>query len=77
MVYSWSYAPTNRATCKGKCKEKIEKDSIRLGVTTDGPGDYQMSQYRCLNCVTDKQIENIVSTVGSLDAVDGFFTLSA
>jgi len=77
MPYSWSYAPTDRATCKGKCKEKIPKGSVRLGVSSDGPGDYSVTQYRRLGCVTDKQISNITEKVGGVDKVDGFTTLSA
>eukprot|EP00931_Biecheleriopsis_adriatica_P045323 TRINITY_DN25975_c0_g1_i3.p1 TRINITY_DN25975_c0_g1~~TRINITY_DN25975_c0_g1_i3.p1 ORF type:complete len:696 (+),score=220.31 TRINITY_DN25975_c0_g1_i3:51-2138(+) len=71
-TYAWSYAPTNRATCKGKCGEKIPKGAVRLGVSSDGPGDHTMVSYRRLACVTDKQIANIIAKVGSLDAVEGF-----
>lgn len=76
-TYSWTLAPTNRATCKGKCKEKIEKGSVRLGVASAGAGDYEMVSYRCLNCVTDKQIENITNACGSIQEVDGFAALPA
>jgi len=69
--YEFSYAPTNRAMCKGKCKEKIAKGAVRLGVSTEA-GGHTMTQYRCLPCVTDKQIENICNAVGSLDQVNGF-----
>mmetsp|Transcript_44921 Transcript_44921/g.92891 ORF Transcript_44921/g.92891 Transcript_44921/m.92891 type:complete len:728 (+) Transcript_44921:46-2229(+) len=70
-TYGWSYAPTNRATCKGKCGEKIAKGAVRLGVSSE-VGDHTMVSYRCLACVTDKQVANIISKVGSLDSVDGF-----
>lgn len=71
MPYSWSYAPTARATCKGKCKEKIEKGALRFATSYD-----QMTSYRCLNCVTDKQVENVVNELGGLDAVEGFNDLN-
>ena len=70
-TYGWSYAPTNRATCKGKCGEKIAKGAVRLGVSSE-VGDHTMVSYRCLACVTDKQVANIILKVGSLDSVDGF-----
>ncbi|CAE7416412.1 PARP2 [Symbiodinium natans] len=70
-TYSWSYAPTNRATCKGKCKEKIAKGAVRLGVSSDD-GHHTMVSYRCLDCVTDLQIKNIVTKVGAVDKVEGF-----
>jgi HEAT repeat protein len=75
MSYSFSYAPTNRASCKGKCKEKIEKDAIRLGTATDGAGDYQMVSYRCVPCITKKQFDNIAEKLGSVEDVPGFLTL--
>jgi len=75
-TYGWSYAPTNRATCKGKCGEKISKGAVRLGVSSE-VGDYNMVSYRCLPCVTDTQVKNIITKVGSLDKVDGFDGLSA
>jgi len=75
MSYTWSYAPTDRAKCKGKCKEKIPKGEIRFGVSSEGFGDFETTQYRCLACVTDKQIDNVIKAVGGLDKVAGFDTL--
>eukprot|EP00927_Polykrikos_kofoidii_P033242 TRINITY_DN2812_c0_g1_i1.p1 TRINITY_DN2812_c0_g1~~TRINITY_DN2812_c0_g1_i1.p1 ORF type:complete len:141 (-),score=40.09 TRINITY_DN2812_c0_g1_i1:54-476(-) len=71
----WSYAPTNRATCKGQCKEKIAKGEIRLGSEIDMGGHTSMT-YRCLKCVTVKQIANMKEKFESLDKVEGFATLS-
>lgn len=70
-TYAWSYAPTDRATCKGKCGQKIAKGAVRLGISADN-GHHTMVSYRNLGCVTDKQIANIIAKVGSLEAVDGF-----
>ena len=75
--YSWSYAPTNRASCKGKCKEKIEKGAIRLGSAGEGAGDYTMVSYRCLGCVTARQFANMEAKVGPVETMDGFDALSA
>jgi len=76
MSYSWSYAPTDRATCKGKCKEKIPKGSVRFATASDD-GHHEMISYRCLACVTDLQIKNITAKVGGLDKVSGFDELKA
>lgn len=76
MSYEWSYAPTNRAKCKGKCGEKIEKGAIRLATSAE-VADYSIASYRCLKCVTDKQFHNMVSKVGSIESVTGWETLSA
>mmetsp|Transcript_104369 Transcript_104369/g.196437 ORF Transcript_104369/g.196437 Transcript_104369/m.196437 type:complete len:703 (-) Transcript_104369:81-2189(-) len=75
-TYAFGYAPTSASTCKGKCKMKLVKGTLRLGVSGDGPGDYTVTSYRCLDCVTDKQIANIKAKVGDLSNVDGFDTLT-
>lgn len=75
MPYEWSYAPTNRAMCKGACKTKIDKGAIRLAVHSIIAGN-ENTQFRCLDCVTLKQIENIKSENGSLEEVPGFHVLS-
>lgn len=75
MSYGWSYAPTNRATCKGKCKTKIEKGAIRFSTASDA-GNHDMVSYRNLDCVTDKQIANVTEKLGGLDKVPGFDDLT-
>tara|TARA_B110001452_G_scaffold93428_2_gene77133 strand:+ start:2851 stop:3588 length:738 start_codon:yes stop_codon:yes gene_type:complete len=47
--YCVEYAASNRATCKG-CKSKIDKDTLRVGTITQGPGDYDMTAWRHLTC---------------------------
>lgn len=84
--YSWSYAPTDRAACKGQCKQKICKGGLRFGYTNVGDfNDLQGTQFRCLDCVTSIQIKNILrgsgagranETVDGLDKVDGFGDLT-
>ena len=73
--YSFSYAPTNRASCKGKCKEKIAKDSVRFGVAVEGGGNFTSVQYKCLNCITKKIFENVAAKQGSVELVVGFDSL--
>jgi len=84
--YSWTYAPTDRAACKGQCKQKIPKGGLRFGYSNIGDeGDLQGTQFRCLDCVTDTQIKNVTlstgiikcaDAVGGLDKVDGFSDLT-
>ena len=73
--YSFSYAPTNRASCKGKCKEKIAKDSVRFGVAVEGGGNFTSVQYKCLRCITKKIFENVAAKQGSVELVVGFDSL--
>ncbi|CAK8997360.1 unnamed protein product [Durusdinium trenchii] len=77
MSYEFSYAPTNRAKCKGKCGEKIEKGAIRLGTSSDGMGDYTIASYRCLKCVTDKQFSNIINKARAQSPEAGWDVLTA
>jgi len=73
--YSFSYAPTNRAACKGKCKDKIPKDGVRFGVAVEGASNYTSVQYKCLSCMTKKIFENVTVKVGSVELVVGFDSL--
>mmetsp|Transcript_3955 Transcript_3955/g.8045 ORF Transcript_3955/g.8045 Transcript_3955/m.8045 type:complete len:143 (+) Transcript_3955:33-461(+) len=73
-VATWSYAPTNRATCKGSCKQKIEKGSLRLGTPLEISG-HESFLYRCLACVTAKQISNMREKYNSLEEMSGFSEL--
>lgn len=78
MSYSsWSYAPTNRASCKGKCKTTIQMGAIRLGTSGAGAGGYTMVSYRCLSCVTKQQFKNMVEKFGSVENVEGFSELNS
>lgn len=45
-----SYAPTGRAACK-KCKDKIEKDSIRMGILMDSD-HFSAKNWYHLDCFT-------------------------
>eukprot|EP00930_Biecheleria_cincta_P078059 TRINITY_DN65432_c0_g1_i1.p2 TRINITY_DN65432_c0_g1~~TRINITY_DN65432_c0_g1_i1.p2 ORF type:complete len:161 (+),score=53.67 TRINITY_DN65432_c0_g1_i1:52-534(+) len=70
----WSYAPTNRAGCKGQCKQKIEKGAVRFGTEVDIGGHTNIS-YRNLKCVTAKQFANMNEKFGDLKSVPGFADL--
>eukprot|EP00930_Biecheleria_cincta_P070878 TRINITY_DN58459_c0_g1_i1.p1 TRINITY_DN58459_c0_g1~~TRINITY_DN58459_c0_g1_i1.p1 ORF type:complete len:267 (+),score=58.15 TRINITY_DN58459_c0_g1_i1:114-914(+) len=72
-TYIWGYASSSQATCSGKCGQKMSKGTLRLRVNCDnGVGNFTIVKYRCLDCVTDKQIDNIIAEVGGLDCVEGF-----
>eukprot|EP00658_Telonema_sp_P-2_P034675 TRINITY_DN25300_c0_g1_i2.p1 TRINITY_DN25300_c0_g1~~TRINITY_DN25300_c0_g1_i2.p1 ORF type:complete len:419 (-),score=137.14 TRINITY_DN25300_c0_g1_i2:28-1284(-) len=75
MPYSFSIAPTNKAKCKGKCKEFIDKGAIRFATEGEGWGDFSVSSYRCLDCVTKKQFENVLANHGPIETVPGFDAL--
>jgi len=67
-------AKSARSACK-VCKEKIEKDQLRFGTFMDmgSAGSYA---WRCLDCVTSKQISNMMEKIGSIEAVGGWNELS-
>jgi hypothetical protein len=48
------YSKSGRATCKG-CKFKIDKDEIRIGIITEGPGDYEMCSWKHIHCFSLKR----------------------
>eukprot|EP00567_Pseudictyota_dubia_P001280 CAMPEP_0197466612 /NCGR_PEP_ID=MMETSP1175-20131217/65145_1 /TAXON_ID=1003142 /ORGANISM="Triceratium dubium, Strain CCMP147" /LENGTH=481 /DNA_ID=CAMNT_0043002661 /DNA_START=51 /DNA_END=1496 /DNA_ORIENTATION=+ len=50
-TYSIENAKSGRSSCK-KCKEKIGKGEIRLGVSAPGPGDYNMQSWYHPKCFT-------------------------
>lgn len=70
--YCWSYAPTSRARCRGACKLPIEKGGVRLATSAPGAGDFTLTSYRCLACVTSRQLANVASKWGSVDLVPGW-----
>jgi len=66
--YSVEYAKSNRSTCKG-CKVKIDKDTLRIGVSVEGDGDYMMTSWRHLACIMKP------NALGSLDYLAGYGSL--
>jgi len=48
-TYCIEYAKSNRSTCK-QCKVKIDKDTLRIGTSVPGDGDYMMTSWRHLAC---------------------------
>jgi hypothetical protein len=45
--YILAIDPSGRATCKGRCKTKIEKGQVRFGSEATG-GDYDVTYWRKL-----------------------------
>ena len=65
--YSVENAKSNRSTCK-VCKAKIEKDALRIGTATEGPGDYLMTSWRHLEC--QKKPKNGLTDLTELAGMD-------
>ena len=53
------YATTGRASCKGKCKKKIEKGELRFGVLSEVMG-HESWIWRCVSCLTGKVAKNAI-----------------
>ena len=47
--YSVEPAKSNRSSCK-VCKQKIDKDALRIGTETMGAGDFTQTSWRHLEC---------------------------
>ena len=69
--YSVEPAKSNRASCK-VCKQKIDKDALRIGTETMGAGDYTMTSWRHIECQ-----KNPKRGLDSLDDLKGFASLTA
>jgi len=68
--YCVEYAKSNRSSCKGTCKAKIDKGAIRIGTTKPGPGDYDMTSWRHLEC------QKKPKDLASVDDMSGLLALS-
>eukprot|EP00966_Prymnesium_polylepis_P164580 3805015-Prymnesium_polylepis.1 len=62
------YAKSNRAECK-LCKNKIAKGAIRIGTSVPGPGDYDMTSWRHLECQKKPAGLSDVLEIAGLDTV--------
>ena len=69
-MYCVEYAKSNRAACKG-CKAKIDKDVLRIGINTPGPGDYLMTSWRHLECVKKPKPGKGLDTLDELSGLTG------
>lgn len=56
--YAFEHAKSARATCKGACKEKIEKGEVRFGSSKDGVLHGSFS-WRHVACITGRQLVNV------------------
>lgn len=74
--YSLEHAKSGRSVCKGKCKSAIPKDELRFGSTDTSQG-YDMTMWRCVHCVTGRQLENVESLYGddSYSVIRGWNTV--
>ncbi len=52
------YAISNRGSCHGHCKKPIEEGELRYG-TKVHVQDHDSITWRCVDCVTHAQAENI------------------
>ncbi|GKY90964.1 hypothetical protein MPSEU_000069200 [Mayamaea pseudoterrestris] len=48
--YTIEPASSSRSTCRGKCRRRIAKGTLRIGITTPGEGDYMVTRWYHLNC---------------------------
>jgi Poly(ADP-ribose) polymerase and DNA-Ligase Zn-finger region len=62
--YSFEHAKSGRSVCKGKCQAMIPKGAPRFG-STDTSRGYPMTMWRCIGCVTGRQLENVRNVYGS------------
>mmetsp|Transcript_34123 Transcript_34123/g.77862 ORF Transcript_34123/g.77862 Transcript_34123/m.77862 type:complete len:421 (-) Transcript_34123:115-1377(-) len=67
-------AKSNRSKCKA-CKSEIAKEQLRFGSLMEVSPGHGSYSWRCLDCITAKQVANVESKVGSADNVDGFDAL--
>ncbi|KNC84448.1 hypothetical protein SARC_03343 [Sphaeroforma arctica JP610] len=67
-------ARTSRSKCKGQCKETIAADSVRYCTSTEAVnhGSYF---YRCLNCITQQQMNHLLELYESLEDCPGMAQL--
>mmetsp|Transcript_6554 Transcript_6554/g.11385 ORF Transcript_6554/g.11385 Transcript_6554/m.11385 type:complete len:418 (+) Transcript_6554:65-1318(+) len=68
-------AKSNRSKCKA-CKGEIAKEQLRFGSLMEVSPGHGSYSWRCLSCITAKQVANVEAKVGSAENVDGFDALS-
>lgn len=56
--YSLEYAKSGRSVCKGKCGRAIPQGAVRFG-SSDTSNGYVMTMWRCVHCVTGRQLQNV------------------
>ena len=57
-------AQSGRATCKGACKQKIEKGVLRFGSCSEAAWDGEQTHYRNMKCITAKVAQNALAFYG-------------
>jgi len=66
--FTVEYALSSRAGCKA-CKSKIAKGSLRIGTISPGPGDYNQTQWRHLECQKLTKHLKSVDDIQNLDVI--------
>ena len=70
--YSICYASSNRSKCKGKCNQKIKKNTIRFGKT----GFNDFTTWKCLGCQNKRILNNTIKKVECFENIKNWSTLS-
>jgi hypothetical protein len=69
------YAKSARATCKGKCKKKMDKGVLRFGSVSHG--EPVMTYWRCFpQCMTEKIANNALEQCEEVSSIPGVQDLS-
>ena len=55
---------SGRATCKGACKQKIEKGVLRFGSCSTAAWDGEQTHFRNMACITLKVAQNVLAFYG-------------
>jgi hypothetical protein len=70
-LYQCGYALSGRAKCKA-CGEKIEQAALRIGYTTPGEGDYDMTAWHHHNCAAE-EFPFVVSPEENLESAEDIY----
>jgi hypothetical protein len=73
--YTIGYASSNRAMCKGPCKEPIEKGHLRIGSIYERGGFSGINWRHFPECMTLREVHHILSAIGEASKMKGFLTL--
>jgi len=72
-TYHIENAKSGRSSCK-KCKEKISKGELRIGVTSPGPGDFEVTSWYHPSCYTigpKMRKEGVTAEIFVLEMLEG------
>jgi len=76
--YIIEHDKSGRASCKGACKQKIEKGALRFGSCSTAAWDGEQTHFRKLTCMTKKVAQNALDFYGGdITQLRNWATLSA